>query len=462
MEDSLSEQYRFGRLVVDPSTRQASVDGHPAALGSRAFDLLLALVERRDRVVLKSELLDVVWPGLVVEENNLQVQISALRKLLGQKAIATIPGRGYRFLASALDGREQTVATAATNTQRTNLARPLPELFGREHDLRALDALIEQRTLVSVVGAGGMGKTLLAQHLLDKRRDQYQHGVWWVELGPITDPSLIPGTIAAALDLELEAGDQTPALCKALAGLKALIALDNAEHLLAELAMVVRAVMVAAPEMRFLVTTQAPVNLAAEWVYRIDSLAVPDGSASAAQAGGFSAIQLFVERARSLDTRFELNETNVSSVIDLCRQLDGMPLAIELAAARAPMLGVQQLARSMQDRLRLLNVNRNRDAVTRLQTLRGALEWSHGLLAQRERAVFRRLAVFVGSASLDSIRAVVTDAQGELDEWAVMDALGILVARSLVVVKPALDGVTQRFRLLDSPRLFALERLTES
>lgn len=432
------------------------------SLGSRAFDVLQALIERRERIVTKDELLDIAWPGVVVEENNLQVQISTLRKLLGPQSIATIPGRGYRF-AAVLDVPPASAAPIAPAAKlRTNLPRPLPALLGRESDVASLGALIDQHLLVSVVGAGGMGKTLLAQHVLDARRETYAHGVCWVEFAHITDPALIPTTVAAALGVDLGVGDPLQGLCTAVGPLDMLIALDNAEHFLGDVAAVAKALLSAAPDVRLLVTTQAPLKLPAEWVYRIGPLAVPNGLLPAAQALDFSAVALFVERARAVDARFVLTDAMAPTVIELCRQLDGLPLAIEFAAARAPMLGVQQLAHSMQNRLKLLNTGRNRNAPARQQTLRAALEWSHGFLDERERTVFRRLAVFAGSASLEAIKRVVPDSKGDLDAWAVMDALSTLVDRSLVAVLSTDDEAAPRYRLLDSPRAYALERLVDA
>ena len=242
------------------------------------------------------------------------------------------------------------------------------------------------------------------------------------------------------------------------------MALDNAEQLVDPVARLCAALCEAAPGLRLVVTSQVPLKLAAERVYRIGALAVPQGALPAAQAREFGAVALFTERAQAADSRFVLTDANAPAVIELCRALDGLALAIELAAARAPMLGVQRLASSMQDRLKLLTTSRNRAAPARQQTLRAALEWSHGFLDERERAVFRRLTVFAGSGSLAMIQQVVADpaGAGELDAWAVLDALAVLVDRSLVTVLQGDDTAEPRYRLLDSPRAYALERLKEA
>lgn len=469
---------RFGRFELQPLERRLLVDGQAAALGARAFDLLLALAAQPGTLLTKHQLLEAVWPGVVVEENNLTTQISTLRKAMGGDVIVTIPGRGYRFAArpEAPAGTEPAprppTPSSATppppaSKVKTNLPSDLPGLLGRAEDLAALGELIAQHRLVSIVGAGGMGKSLLTQHLLDGQRSAYAHGVCWVEMASVSDPSDLPGVLAVALGVQTGGSDALAGLANAVTPLQMLVALDNAEQVLDGVARLAAALLAAAPGLRLVVTSQAPLKLAQELVYRIGPLAVPQGPLPAAEALNFSAVALFAERARLADARFVLTDANAPAVIELCRALDGLALAIELAAARAPMLGVQRLAASMHDRLKLLTSSRNRTAPARQQTLRAAMEWSHGFLGERERAVFRRLAVFVGSASLTMIQQVAADPpggpdDGGLDEWAVLDALALLVDRSLVTVLAADDEAEPRYRLLDSPRAYALERLKDA
>jgi predicted ATPase/DNA-binding winged helix-turn-helix (wHTH) protein len=468
---------RFGRFELQPHERRLLVDGQPAALGARALDLLLALVEQPGQLVSKRALIELVWPGLVVEENNLPAQISALRKVLGGDVIATIPGRGYRFIARiespgqparpsepALPAARDGAASAPVRANlRTNLPAELPALLGRDDDLAEVDALIDAHRLVSIVGAGGIGKSLLALHLLQARRSAYPQGVCWVELATVEETAL-PGAVATALGVSYGPGEPLAALTGAVAPLRMLLALDNAEHLLAGVANLCRALHESAPDVRIVVTSQAPLRLAAERVFRIDPLAVPAAAVSAAQAQRFGAVALFTERAQAVDGRFALTDRNTPTVIEICRTLDGLPLAIELAAARAPMLGMQRLLASMQDRLKLLTNSRNRNAPARQRTLRAALEWSHGFLDSREQQVFRRLGVMAGSASLEFIQQVLADidVRGDLDEWSVLEALDALVDRSLVAVLSAQDEGAPRYRLLDSARAYALERLDEA
>ena len=267
------------------------MDGEPAAIGARAFDLLLALCAQPGTLLTKHQLLDAVWPGLVMEENNLAAQISALRKVLGGEVVATIPGRDYRFSARLDDTVTRPAAVAppppplpplpplppAQAKLEANLPPELPLLLGRADDLAALGELIEQHVLVSIVGAGGVGKSLLTQHLLNGRRSAYTHGVCWVELGTETDPPLLPGAVAAALGVQLSGVDALAGLCSAVAPLQVLVALDNAEHALESVARMAAALLAAASGLRMVVSSQAPLKLGVEWVYRILPLAVPPG-----------------------------------------------------------------------------------------------------------------------------------------------------------------------------------------
>jgi len=461
------DSLRFDHFELQPTERRLLVDGVPAALGARAFDLLLALVEQPGALVTKNQLIERAWPGLVVEEHNLATQINSLRKLLGGDVIATIPGRGYRFMAGIESGAAAPTPAAAPPEAaklQTNLPATLPPLVGRSEDLAALNELVAQHRLVSIIGAGGMGKTTVALHLTAQRQAAYRHGVCWVELAALADPEALAAAIAAAIGVRIGNGDPIAGLCTALMPLSMLVVLDNAEQVVDGVARVVQAVLDKAPELRFVVTTQVPLKLPAERAYRIGTLAVPQGALPPAQALEFGAIALFVERAQAADARFALTDANAPAVIELCRQLDGVALAIELAAARAPMLGVARLATSMGDRLKVLTSSRNRVAPARQQTLRAALEWSHGFLEPPEQAVFRRLSVFAGSGSLEMIQQVVADppGEGELDEWAVLDSLALLVDRSLVIAMTTDDDAPPRYRLLETPRLFAHERLQQA
>ncbi|MBT9459090.1 MAG: helix-turn-helix transcriptional regulator [Burkholderiaceae bacterium] len=454
---------RFGRFELQISEQRLLVDGEPAPLRARALELLIVLVQRAGHLVTRQELLELVWPGLVVEENNLSVQINALRKVLGSEIVATIPGRGYRFTAP-LESTAPRVPTplALVSKLKTNLPGLLPSLIGRADDLNSLTALVDCRPLVTLLGAGGMGKTRLAQALLHQRLAHYEHGVCFIDLAVLARGDAVVSAVAAALGLPQPGGSAPLAtLVNALAPLELLIGLDNAEHVVDAVAELASALLLGAPRARLLVTSQAPLKVGEESLYRLEPLALPPADAGAEAALLFGAVALFAQRAQALDRRFEVGAANVAQVVTLCRLLDGAPLAIELAAARLPQLGLEQLVSALHQRLSLLTQGR-RDAPLRQQTLRATLEWSHGLLSPTEQTVFRRLSVFVGSASLALAQEVLADeAPGRLDAWAVLDALGTLADRSLVdlVEGPGGPDDLPRYRQLNSARLYAGEQL---
>jgi predicted ATPase/DNA-binding winged helix-turn-helix (wHTH) protein len=457
----------FGNFELQPERRCLLQAGEPVAIGTRAFDVLLALAERSAQVVTKSELLDLVWPGLVVEENNLQVQISSLRKVLGPQAIATIPGRGYRFVAPlnnetlaaggsdvpAISGLE---AAAAARPSQTNLPLGWAPLLGRSADVLLLESLLASHRLVTLVGAGGIGKSRLALAVAKAEVERRRDGAWWIELAGLADAALLPHALAQQLGLsvpEPEAGLQE--LVDVLASREMLLVLDNCEHLLEPVAAFVDRLLQAAPELRVLATSQEPLRVQSEQQYRLEPLAVPR-DASVPGARGYGALVLFESRVRAVAPRFELAEVDLPLAIDLCRQLDGLPLAIELAAARVPLLGLRALHARIRERFQLLTAGA-RTALRRHQTLRAAMDWSYSLLGEAQRSVLRRLGVFSGGFTMELAQAVCAD--DEQDEWAVIEQLSSLVDKSLVAVD-ACEPV--RYRLLESPRAFAIEQLGAS
>ncbi len=454
-------------------------DGKPVALGARGFDLLLALVARAGRLVTKNELLTLVWPGLVVEENNLQVQISALRKLLGPSALATIPGRGYRFelpVESVAGGTaveraepvdetpaEKSHAVAGEAPQQraaTNVPARLPLLFGRAADVEAIKALLGSHVVVTVVGSGGIGKTRVAQavagQLAVERAAEFPDGVWWVDLAPVSEGAAVPGAVARVLGTLLSSErPHTETMAAVLAPLRLLLVLDNCEHVTDEVAAFIEGACAAAPGVRVLATSQETLKVADEHVYRLGVLAVPKGDAPAV-AMGSGAVELFAARAQAVAPHFILGPDNADAIVEICRRLDGIPLAIELAAARVPLLGVEGLRARLDERFNVLTAGA-RAVLRRHQTLRATLEWSHGLLTAEEQRVFRRLGVFAGTFTLEAAQYVARDAQ--IDGWAALDHLGALVDKSLVLAE---GDPVPRYRLLETTRAYALERLGEA
>jgi len=463
--------FAFGHFELQPERRTLLAAGRPVKVGGRAFDVLTALVSHHDRVITKHELMDIAWPRLVVEDNNLNVQIVVLRKLLGHPAIATVPGRGYRFAlpVTTVGAVDNAVAMAPQASAVASVAAPapplppgnlpvhLPPLYGREHDVAAVSALLRDHAVVTVTGAGGIGKTRLAQHVACSVRAAFPDGVWWVELASLSQGELVAPAVAQVLGVE--PGLQQDALrvvASRLRGQQLLLVLDNGEHVLDAVAALAEAACAVAPGLRVLVTSQETLHIGSERVFRLGTLGLPapglPPTPAAVAASGAGA--LFLARASAVDPRFQITAANVESVLDICRRLDGIPLAIELAATRVPLLGIEGLRAKLNQRFNVLTGGA-RAVLRRHQTLRAAMDWSHSLLSASEQAVFRRVGVFAGGFTLEAAQRVAEDDDG-IDAWDALEHLGALIDKSLVLAE---GDPLPRYRLLETTRLFALERL---
>jgi len=470
----MQEIYRIGLAEVRPTERTVFLDGEEVALGTRAFDLLLVLIQHRDQLLTKQELLDRVWPGLVVEENNLSVQVSALRKVLGAKLIATIPGRGYRLSAQVDRVAVPDAARPAPVVTPDATAPPMPKppsawrgsaaiahvrapLLGRDRELAELIQVATEYRLTTVVGPGGIGKTRLAVATAHTLSASFADGVWLIELVGLRPPADLASQAAQVLGIQL-AGTR-PAieeLSERLRDQSVCLVLDNCEHVIDEAAIFAEALLSGTRGVHVLATSQEPLRLDVEHVLRVGALQIPANGTRADEACGAGAIAMFRDRVRAGNSRFDIDDSNVATAIKICRELDGLPLAIELAAGRVGLLGVAGVHRQLARRFRLLaSAQRHRDA--RHRTLRATLDWSYALLSESEQSTFRRLGVMVGGFGLELAEQVAEQPpEADADAW--LDALGALVDRSLVVVE---GDARPRFRLLESARAYALEKLSE-
>lgn len=430
-------------------------------LGGRAFDLLAALVERPGEVLSRSQLEARVWPYTVVEDSSLRVHIAALRKALGDgvdgaRYIANVPGRGYSFVAPlSLHGSMASEPEGRAPDGVSNMPVSVTRLIGREAVMARLSVNLTQRRLVSIVGHGGIGKTSLVLALAARVREHYPSGVCFVDLAPLTEPGHVIEAIASSLGLPLPFEANLGELENWLRSRRLLLILDNCEHLLDAVAMLVERVLKRAPGLVVLTTSREPLDADGEWVHRLQPLdAPPDGSAiDSVGALGFAAVALLAERAAASLPTFTIDADNVQLAAALCRRLDGVPLAIEFAASRIGLLGLHGVYMQLDDRLRLLGSGR-RTALPRHRTLRALLDWSFHLLSPTQQIVFRRCGVFKAGFSLDAANAVIVDAT--LPAAVVHDCLLDLVSKSLVRVE--LAHSPPNFSLLEITRAYALEQ----
>jgi len=450
---------RFDRYTLRPLERQLLRDGQALVLGSRAFDLLHFLAGRAGRTVAADELRKAVWPERVVADNNLRVQLLSLRKLLGDDAIVNIPSKGYRFTLSLQDDAPpvlSTLAVAAANPQG-NLPAYLPTLFDREQELQRLQALLSAHLRVSVLGAAGVGKTAFAQLAALEQQGRFSGGVWWVELAALTHSAQVATAVAAALGVTLRGPLPLQDLGRALDGRQMLVVLDNCEHLWVAVTDLADALLHSAPGVRLMFTSRRMVRCAGEQLLRLEPLPLPQGlDLTAARRSG--AVALFDARARRADPRFVLTAANVVDVVTICQRLDGLALAIELAASRVPLLGLAGLRERLGERLRLLN-NREPHTEARHLTLEAALDWSHALLSDSERRVLACLGVFAGSFSMHAVQAVAADETQ--DVWSIQEALQTLIEQSLLAPDSADQPVSDspRYTLHETVRLYARTQL---
>ncbi|MGF6773740.1 putative ATPase/DNA-binding winged helix-turn-helix (wHTH) protein [Paraburkholderia sp. GAS199] len=459
---------RIGPLQVDIDRREVFLDGEPVRLGSRAFDMLAVLIAANGGLVSKSDMLSQVWPNAIVEENNLQVHMSALRKMLGESRglIQTVSGRGYRLVHSgmpptvpdepAASGEPEDVAPSGRVPN--NLPALFSMLIGRERAIDDVSLTLAASRQVTLVGAGGIGKTRLAIEIARGLLGRFPDGVFLVPLASTSDASSVLAAFAASVGVNPAIGPLTLArVSKELSERRVLFVLDNCEHVLGPAAELAETLLGVGPAVCVLATSREPLRIVNEQLYWVASLQVPGQHDQSQDVLQCSAVELFLSRARSIDARFSSDERSIQLTGTVCRRLDGIPLAIELAAARAAILGIETLAGHLDDRFNMLTGG-NRTALPRHQTLKATLDWSHALLDDTERATLRRLGIFASSFTMDAAIAIVSE--GTLREHEVVAAVSGLVEKSLVVTR--VERGRANYRLLETTRAYALQKLDDN
>jgi predicted ATPase/DNA-binding winged helix-turn-helix (wHTH) protein len=451
----------FGPFNLLVKERLLTREGVPVELGARALDLLIVLTSSPNEIVSKKNLMSRVWPDVIVEEGSLRFHMNGLRKALGDgrgdaRYITTLPGRGYCFVApvSPSDGPRDDTPVVTENFPHANLPNRLSRVVGRDEDVLKLSAQLNASRFVTIVGAGGVGKTTVAIAVGHHLTDAFSGALLFVDLGMLSDPALVTAGMASMLGLSVQSNDATPNLIAYLRNKRVLLILDTCEHLVEAVASLAASIIDAAPQVHILATSREALRVEGEHIYRLDALACPpdEPGLTAATVRTFPATQLFMERAAASGARLDVSDAEAPIVASICRKLDGVALAIELAARRVESYGLQQTAALLDQRLTLLWLG-SRTAPPRQKTLQATLDWSFGLLTELERVVLRRLAVFVGQFTLDAALEVVTCAT--LDRSAVLGAIDNLVAKSIVATRPL--GAMMRYRLLDTTRAYALE-----
>lgn len=445
--------FAFGPFLLVPERQQLLKDQEPLRVGGRALDLLTALVERHGEVVSKRELIGRVWPGLVVEEGNLKVNIAALRRLLGDGAdpphyIATVVGTGYRFSADVRRVPHRPLSRAAAPPSRSgNLKPPAGVLHGREDTVLSILRDLQDARLVSVVGPGGVGKTSVALAVAHAAAAGLQGGAWFVDLARLEDPALVPAAIADALRESAGPAVRSPQERDH----PVLLVLDNCEHLIGAVAICADQLLARTRQVKLLTTSREPLSIRGEVVRRLAGLALPPARAglSAQEALRFPAVQLFVERAGGPQGVFRLDDTNAAEVAAICQRLDGHALAIEHVARRVAALGIAGTLDHLARRFHMLDGHHAGPA--RHRTLTAAVASSYELLSAREQRLLCRLAVFEGPFGLAAAYAI-----GGMDDAAVVEDVGQLVAKSLLVAQA--HGGEMRYRQSQLTRAFAVEQ----
>src|SRR5712672_3297158 len=462
-DDDVHRNLQFGPFELSSRERVLRRDGVMLPLGSRALDLLIYLADRPGEVIAKQELIDHVWSDVTVEEGSLRVHVAAIRKALGDgqfgnRYIANVKARGYSFVGTVVPLAGSTESRNDKFRHQGRLpVRPLM-MIGRETVVSEVSDKLRDERFVTLLGPGGIGKTTIALAVGRATAEEFGGNVYFADLESLTDPRNVAGAVATSLGLALKSKDPGLELVDLVRSRKLLIILDSCEHVIEAVASLAEQLYRQTEEIHVLTTSRESLNVEGEHCYRVPPLdCPPDGSEQTANAVlRYSSVQLFVRRVAARAGSVVLTDEEAPFVAEMCRKLDGLPLAIELAAGQVAALGLKNTVARLGSRLELLRLS-HRTAVPRHRTLKATLDWSYNLLSDGERIVLRRISPFVGHFTLEGARYVA----GELGVGSgeICDAIAGLVEKSLIATR--IDETQAQYRLLDTTRAYALEKLEE-
>jgi predicted ATPase/DNA-binding winged helix-turn-helix (wHTH) protein len=476
--------YEFEEFRLDAEHSMLYRAGSEVPLPPKAIETLLALIERHGEIVGKDELMEIIWADSIVEESNLSQYLYLLRKTLGDTRdgkpfIETLRRRGYRFNGdlSFVNTEHRVIPVAGIEAANVLFSRPLTSIVGRENEIAEITALLTDSNirLLSLTGVGGVGKTTLAQTVGRRMQNDFSDGIFFVELAAVNDPQLVPSTIASSLGVKESDIPVSEVLKMSLRESNALLILDNLEQVISAAAYISELI-AAAESLKILVTSRVLLRITREFEFVVPPLAVPSETLFGIHTadavdndmiGGLLAcesVRLFIDRARRANPKFDLTEENANSVAEICLRLDGLPLAIELAAARIKLMSPREILVRLRSQLKLLTGGPSA-LPARQQTIRSTVEWSYNLLEEDEKVVFRRLSVFGGSFTIEAAESVCGVSEPGSDSLTdgseILDPIASLINKSLLITKAQSDGGV-RFRMLEVVREYAADALEAS
>ncbi|MET4198677.1 winged helix-turn-helix domain-containing protein [Bradyrhizobium sp. LA6.8] len=454
---------RFGPFELSIGERVLRRDGQVLPLGDRALDILIYLADRPGELIAKQELIDRVWSDVTVEEGNLRVHVAAIRKALGDgqfgnRYITNIKGRGYSFVGTVVSlGDARECRNVESRRQGRLPVRPIM-MIGRETVAREVSDKLRNDRFVTLLGPGGIGKTTIALAVGRAVTGEFGSEIYFVDLESLTDPHQVAGAVATSLGLSLKSKDPGLELVDLVRSRKLLIILDSCEHVIEAVALIAEQLYQETEQVYLLTTSRELLKVEGEHCCRVLPLDFPTGGSeqTANAVLRYPAVQLFVRRVAARAGGAVLTDEEAPLVAEMCRKLDGIPLAIELAAGQVAAIGLKNTVSRLVSHPELLKLS-HRTAVLRHRTLKATLDWSYDLLSDAERIVFRRIAPFVGHFTLEGARHVAGD-PGE-DTGEIFDAIAGLVEKSLIATR--VDETQAHYRLLDTTRAYALEKLEE-